>query len=151
MSEISSTRMRGTVSGIVGDLAIVDIAPTTGCGRCHEPGGCGGGLLTGEAACKRSYRVANSIGAVPGDSVIVSIQDGRVLATALWMYGLPLLFAIMAAIAVAGLWHDDALTAVATMGGLILGFVLLRRRSAGLERQAVLTLQPATAAESATH
>lgn len=86
MSETSSTRMRGTVNGIVGDLAIVDITPTTGCGRCHEPGGCGGGLLTGEGACKRSYRIANSIGAVAGDSVIVSIQDGRVLATALYMF-----------------------------------------------------------------
>ena len=62
-----------TVRAIVREInqadALVEIEQG-GCGRCHEPGGCGGQQLT-QMFCStpKTYRVANEIGAGVGDRV----------------------------------------------------------------------------------
>lgn len=145
---MTSSQVTGVVSELAGDCAIVEIAATTGCGRCHEPGGCGGGLLTGEYACKRRYRVPNPQGVQPGDQVVVSIPEGRVLSAALWIYGLPMLLGLIAAGGAAMLWQRDAFTIIASVLGFVLGFVLLKRGAPALEGKAPLSLQRADSVRS---
>lgn len=82
---------RGTVTALEGDCAFVR-TESEGCGRCHEPGGCGGAHLT-RAFCSspKVYRVLNPSGAKPGDEVTLVIHDRAVLRGAIAGYVLPLL------------------------------------------------------------
>jgi sigma-E factor negative regulatory protein RseC len=83
--------MRGTVTALDGDRAWVRIQGE-GCGRCHEPGACGGGNLA-QAFClsPKVYRVLNPRGATPGEEVLVVIRDRALLRSAIAGYVLPLL------------------------------------------------------------
>lgn len=82
---------KGTVTALVGDYAFVSINGE-GCGRCHEPGGCGGSNLS-QMLCvsPKVYRVLNSGRATVGDSVIIVVGDRALFRSALVGYGLPLL------------------------------------------------------------
>jgi sigma-E factor negative regulatory protein RseC len=68
---------RGTVTAQDGDHAFVRIAGE-GCGRCHEPGGCGGNLAQMFCLSPKVHRVRNPRGAKPGEEVLVVIH-GRTL------------------------------------------------------------------------
>lgn len=89
---------RGTVTRCEGEHAFVRIADE-GCGRCHEPGGCGGSSLT-RAFCssRRIYRVWNPGGANPGDEVVIAISDRTLLRSAVAGYVLPLLGLFLGAV-----------------------------------------------------
>jgi sigma-E factor negative regulatory protein RseC len=91
------TTIRATVRSLDGDEALVEVE-SGGCGRCHEPGGCGGQQLT-QMFCSgpKSYRVANPHGANVGDQVTVGIAPGTVRRTANLAYGLPLTATIVGA------------------------------------------------------
>jgi sigma-E factor negative regulatory protein RseC len=86
MIEVSAT-----VVSLDGDHAFVRVA-RQGCGRCHEPGGCGGKNLT-QAFCPspKTYRVVNARGARVGEEVKVVIHDLTLLRGAIAGYGFPLL------------------------------------------------------------
>jgi len=82
---------KGKVVALDGDHALVSIQGE-GCGRCHEPGGCGGSSLT-KIFCSSpsSYRVLNSGKAQVGDAVTV-VMDSRALSRSVMTgYGVPLL------------------------------------------------------------
>ena len=81
----------GTVTEVDGDYAVVRM-DETGCGRCHEEGGCGGNNL-GQMLCSspRTFRVLNPGSSRVGDHVKVSIAEGAVRRGAVFAYGLPLL------------------------------------------------------------
>ena len=83
--------VKGTVVALDGDRAFVHITGE-GCGRCHEPGGCGGSNLA-QAFCSspKNYRVLNPRGAKVGEEVVVVIHDRTLFRSALVGYGLPLL------------------------------------------------------------
>ncbi len=91
------TTIRATVRSLDGDEALVEV-DSGGCGRCHEPGGCGGQQLT-QMFCSgpKNYRVANPHGANVGDQVTVGIAPGTVRRTANLAYGLPLTATIVGA------------------------------------------------------
>jgi sigma-E factor negative regulatory protein RseC len=115
----------GVVTRVEGDYAWVEIGAGSGCGNCKSQGGCGSGLL-GLAAPSRQHRLLNTVGAVEGDAVTVSLPEGGVLKAALLAYLLPLALGIGGA--VAGMWlgggDGHALTGlVAGLGG---GWLLLR-------------------------
>jgi sigma-E factor negative regulatory protein RseC len=76
--------MSGTVVSLDGGRALVRIA-REGCGRCHEPGGCGGKNPA------RTFWVVNARGAQPGEEVKVVIPDRALLRGALAGYGFPLM------------------------------------------------------------
>jgi sigma-E factor negative regulatory protein RseC len=80
-----------TISAIDGDHALV-VMDETGCGRCHEDGGCGGQNI-GKMFCHspRSFRVLNPGHACVGDRVNVAIAEGALRRGAMLAYGLPLL------------------------------------------------------------
>ena len=72
----STIEASGTVAQIDGEYAIVHM-DQTGCGRCHEEGGCGGHNL-GNLLCRsvRSLRVANPGQARVGDRVRIAVAVG---------------------------------------------------------------------------
>ena len=72
------------VARVEGDHAYVELGGAgAGCGRCHETGGCQSSILGQLFRAKpRQYRIANPIGAVPGDPVIVRVASGSTLRAA---------------------------------------------------------------------
>jgi sigma-E factor negative regulatory protein RseC len=85
MIEISAT-----VISLDGGHAFVRVV-REGCGRCHEPGGCGG-KNPAQAFClsPRTYRVINARGARVGEEVKVVIHERTLLHSAIAGYGFPL-------------------------------------------------------------
>ncbi|MFC5301108.1 SoxR reducing system RseC family protein [Azospira restricta] len=81
---------RGIVTARDGDYAIVR-TEDSGCGRCHESGGCGG-VRVSQALCTspREWRVLNPRGAAVGEEVRIAVSDGAIGASALLIYVQPL-------------------------------------------------------------
>lgn len=128
------------VARVEGDHAYVEVGGTgAGCGRCHEAGGCQSGILGQLFRSRpRQYRIANPIGAVPGEWVIVRVADGATLRAVLLTYALPVLFLLLGAAAGSVLGgegaNNDFTTALGALLGLAVGSLsglCLRRVSAG--------------------
>lgn len=99
-----------------GDEAIVEIE-NTGCGRCHEPGGCGGqsiAHLFGSNA--RSYRLPNRCAAQVGDQVDLVVERGQLHQTATRLYVLPLL-GVLAGAMLGNLWAGDQGAVIGAVAG----------------------------------
>ena len=69
---------QGTITAVNGDTAEV-LMDETGCGRCHEEGGCGGHNI-GKMLCAspRTFQVVNPGNSAVGDRVTVVIAEGAV-------------------------------------------------------------------------
>lgn len=132
------------VARVEADIAYVEVGGA-GCGRCHEKSGCQGGILGQLFGSKpRQFRIANRIGAVPGDHVVVRVAEGATLRAALLTYILPSLFLLLGAVAgtaLDGTGHNDV---AATLGGLagfaagVLAGRTLRRAGIGKIAEPVL-------------
>lgn len=129
------SRVQGTVSRLEGDMAIVEVIRSSGCGRCHEPGGCGGETLATGAACPRSYSLPNQISAKPGDKVWLAVAEGSVLKAALWAYGLPGGLMLLGALLATMFFTSDLSAFGGALVGLAAGYLLLRLTGAGQARQ----------------
>ena len=122
-----------TVRAIVREInqadALVEVEQG-GCGRCHEPGGCGGQQLT-QMFCStpKTYRVANELGAGVGDRVTVEIAAGSVRRSANLAYVLPLTATIAGAV-LGMLLGDDPGAILGGLAGLLVAFLHVRRRAA---------------------
>ena len=94
------TDATGTVIAVDGDHAIVRIEAATGCGRCHEPGGCGATNL-GQMFCAtpKTFRVRNGARRAVGDEVTIAIAEGAVRRSALIAYAMPLVALFVGAFA----------------------------------------------------
>ena len=91
-------RVPGVVQKVEQGFAWVEVTPAGGCGRCHEPGGCGGVSITRALETSRkTYRLPNVPECVPGERVGVVIEDGVALRAALLTYGLSVLGVIAGA------------------------------------------------------
>ena len=102
--------------------------PLAGCGRCHEPGGCGGSLVDARrAGSPVALRVVNTLGVIPGDRVIVEMSPGSILKTAALTYGCTTLLVILGAIFGAHFWGGDSAAVMGALLGLVVG--------AGVSRQ----------------
>jgi sigma-E factor negative regulatory protein RseC len=101
-------RVKGVVLRVEEGYAWVDVSIAQGCGRCDEPGGCGGvNIAKPFGSASRSVRVCNDIDARPGEQVAVLVEDGLPLRGAMLVYGFPVI----------GLMAGAALgTAVASAG-----------------------------------
>ena len=119
------TEIDGWVTAVGNGELWVEVRPQTGCGRCHEPGGCGGGMLNGDGRV-RNYRVSNAIGAVVGDRVLLGVENGAVLRGALIAYGIPGLLVIAGAAAGTIATGSDAVAAAGAVAGLLCGAGVLR-------------------------
>lgn len=117
---------QGIITAVDGDYAIVRM-DETGCGRCHEQGGCGGNNI-GKMFCStpRTFRVLNQGMSVVGDSVRVTIADGAVRHSAVYAYGFPLLALFAGAIGGAALAGEPG-AIIGAFGSLLGAWLLLRR------------------------
>ena len=80
----------GVVVALEGEYALVQV-DQSGCGRCHEAGGCGGNPLNklfGNTS--RRFRVMNPGNSAIGDCVTVVISEGSIRHGAVRAYVLPL-------------------------------------------------------------
>lgn len=116
----------GTITALDGEYAIVRM-DETGCGRCHEEGGCGGNSV-GKLFCNapRAFRVLNPGNSGIGERVIVVTAEGAVRRSAILAYGLPLLALFVGALggsAVAG----ELGAILGSVGGLLCSWLALRR------------------------
>ena len=122
-----------TVRAIVREInqadALVEVEQG-GCGRCHDPGGCGGQQLTRMfCSTPKTYRVANEIGAGIGDHVTIAIAAGSVRRSANLAYVLPLTATIAGAV-LGMLLGDDPGAMLGAVAGLFIAFLHVRRRAA---------------------
>ncbi|MBV2235253.1 MAG: SoxR reducing system RseC family protein [Sterolibacterium sp.] len=120
---------RGTVTCVEGAYALVEVRPVSaGCGRCHETGGCGGGLLTEALRPKgmTRYRLKNTIGAQVGDEVVLRVAEGAVLRVALLAYLLPVICLIVGAAIATAIYAEDHMALAGAVSGLLLGLLVLR-------------------------
>ena len=115
----------GTITALDGDYAIIRM-DEAGCGRCHEPGGCGGNPL-GKVFCSvpRTFRVLNPGNSAIGSRVTVVIAEGSVRRSAILAYGLPLLALFFGAISGSTL-AGEAGAIIGSLCGLFCAWLSLR-------------------------
>lgn len=122
------TEQTAVVVALEGDHARVRV-DGSGCGRCHEAGGCGGHNL-GRMFCAADpeFRVLNPRQAQVGEQVTLVIAKGTVTQSANLAYALPLGLLLLGA--GLGQWLAGDLLAIFGGGaGLFLGWLALRRQS----------------------
>ena len=109
----------GTIAALDGQYAVVRL-DAAGCGRCDEPGGCGGQNI-GRMFCAttREFRVLNDVHAALGQRVDVVIADNIVRRSAALAYGMPLLTLLLGALGGSALAGE-----VGAIGGFVLGLLL---------------------------
>ena len=115
----------GKITAVDGDYAIVRM-DETGCGRCHEPGGCGGDTM-GRIFCSvpRTFRVLNPEHSAVGERVTIVIAAGAVRRSAARAYGFPLL-ALFAGAFGGSFLAGEAGAMAGAMAGLLCGWLALR-------------------------
>ncbi|MCB1959588.1 MAG: SoxR reducing system RseC family protein [Rhodocyclaceae bacterium] len=101
--------------------------PVAGCGRCNEPGGCGGARIA-HAFGRPSdiFRIDNTRGFVPGDAVVVSLRDGAALGAALTSYGIPTAGALLGVIVATWLGGETSAW-LGLVAGLLMSYGVMRR------------------------
>ncbi|MBI4755144.1 MAG: SoxR reducing system RseC family protein [Betaproteobacteria bacterium] len=112
-----------------GDAVVELVEHGGGCGRCHETGGCGGGLAGLVGGKRRRLRLSNDIGVVAGDCVRLVVDDYAGLRVALVVYLLPVALLVGFA-ALATHLAGTAASDVTSLAGAGIGFtvaVLLAR------------------------
>lgn len=75
-----------SISGAEAEVEVLE----GGCGRCQEPGGCGGQSLTQALCGRKRYRIGNALGAQVGQLVHLGIDEVQVRTAANRAYLLPL-------------------------------------------------------------
>lgn len=126
------------IARVAGKHAFLEVGGG-GCGQCHETGGCQSGVLGRLFGGKpRQFRILNSIGAVPGDHVIVRVAEGATLLAALLAYVLPVLSLLVGAIAgnaIGDGGNGDVATALGALSGFAVGVLSgLTLRKTGIGR-----------------
>ncbi len=111
---------------------MLEIERRTACGLCGQTRGCGNatwGKLLGHT--QQSFAAENTIGANVGDSVVVGIDEHAMLGAVFYMYVVPLVTMLVAAVVTDVLTENQAYVLVAAISGLLLGFVWAKGHLAG--------------------
>jgi len=130
----------GEVVAVHGDLAEVRGRRPSLCGSCAAAGACGTSLLDRFFARRPVLTVYNSVGAGPGDSVVVGFPEQALLAASFATYLVPLLGMIAGAMGAAYLSEQvlpdsvRGLSVLGGAGGLAAGLGWLGRFSRARER-----------------
>ena len=122
----------GKVVQVIDDKAYVEVERSSACAQC--------GLQEAEELAiggKVVFEAYNLAGAKSGDRVKVQVRTGAYMRASLYIYGIPVLFLVIGAIAGAYAAtilrkSSDTMSALFAMGGLVVGFIilfLLRKRS----------------------
>lgn len=126
------------VARLAGKHAYLEVGGSS-CAHCHETGGCQSGILGRMFRFEpRQFRILNSIGAAPGDHVVVRIAKGATWRAALLTYVLPVLLLLLGAIAgnaIGGTAGGDVSTACGALVGFAVGVLSgLTLRRTGIVR-----------------
>ncbi len=131
----------GRVIAVDGDQAWVRTIQVSACQSCAARKGCGHGLLSSVGEGRGTeVRVPNVLGVRVGDDVVLGVPESALLGASALMYLVPLLTMILAAVATRH-WFTtaDGWIALAGLGGLVAGFVLVGQvwapRARGLDFQ----------------
>lgn len=116
----------GHVTAVQGEWVQVTIEQQ-GCGRCHEPGGCGGQSLTQMLNKPQAYWVRNTIQAVEGERVSVLMPPKQVNRAAWLAYLRPLLLLFVGAAAGSIVGGGELYSILGALLGLAFGFIGLKR------------------------
>lgn len=127
---------RGKVVALDKRHAWIQSAAQSGCRRCAEGRGCGGGVfarLLGDRLHR--VRVVNSVNAREGDEVLIGLRESALLTGALLTYAMPVALLIAGAL-LAQPWGDfpALLGAAAGLGIGMLALAAFSRRSAANPR-----------------
>ena len=116
---------QGTITAVNGDTADV-LMDETGCGRCHEEGGCGGHNI-GKMLCAspRTFRVLNPGNSAVGNRVTVVIAEGTVRRSAVLAYVVPLLALFVGALG-GSVLAGEVGAIVGAVSGLFCAWLVLR-------------------------
>lgn len=119
-----------------GAAALVETEPQTACGACSARSGCGTSLLASVFGRKPArLRVANRLGARPGDQVIIGISERGLVRVSLLLYALPLMGLLLGAVGGErlvqrwGLGGGEALSIIGGLFGLAAGLAAARNFS----------------------
>ncbi len=118
----------GEVIAVVGGDIWVQTIRQSVCQSCSARHGCGQKVLSGATSGRANQvRVANTLGARVGDTVIVEIDEALLLRASVLVYGVPLLFTVVAAV-VAQSWiaASDGVAITGAVAGMGFGFWLSR-------------------------
>ncbi len=103
----------------------VEAAEPDGCGVCEGQGCTSRRLAELFQRTPRLYAVESSLRLLPGDNVIVGIPEGRVLRSAIYLYGMPLMLMLGGALLFqAWLPGDAGSVAGALTGVFVAGAVI---------------------------
>jgi len=116
------------VARVEGTDAWIEASRPVGCGHCHENPACSVNRAKSSAhGAGGLIKVANPIGARPGEFVVVGVLDGAVWRVALWVYLVPLGLALSGALLGSFLGNaTDQGTVLGAGSGLAAGFLLAR-------------------------
>ncbi|MFA7350230.1 MAG: SoxR reducing system RseC family protein [Methylotenera sp.] len=115
------------VTKCVDGFALIEIERRTACGLCGQKRGCGNatwGKLLGHKS--QTIRAKNEIGAKPGNSVVVGIDERAVLSTVFYLYIVPLLSMLIASVLADILFDNEFYVILAAALGLVLGFLWVK-------------------------
>jgi sigma-E factor negative regulatory protein RseC len=115
----------GTIIELDGEYALVRM-DESGCGRCHEPGGCGGNNI-GKMFCSAPsvFRVLNPEQTAVGVQVTIAIAEGVVRHSAMLAYGLPLLALFLGAFC-GSIVAGESGSIIGAVCGLLVAWTVLR-------------------------
>lgn len=96
------------------------------CQSCSAKAGCGESALSKLGRQSVHIRAGTTDHYVVGDEVVIGVPETLVVTSSLLAYLMPLILALAFAVPVDNLLHTDGWTALAALGGMGLGFALLR-------------------------
>lgn len=129
---------QATVVRVDGDTAEVTTQRESSCGSCSAKSGCGTSLIDAWFPQRVSkFQLKNDIGAKPGDTVVVGLDEGKMRRGSLLLYALPLAGLILGAVLGEYLatrsGHSSELGAVLFgLLGLSGALIQVRRTTAGM-------------------
>lgn len=119
---------RGRVIAVDSGSVQVETLRHSTCSGCSVSAGCGQGFLRQLGVVRRrgAMRVMSSLALAPGDEVVLGMDEGLLLKSALLFYLSPLIGLFTLALPAAGLDLGEPLIIVAGLAGFLLAWLLVR-------------------------
>lgn len=117
------TESEAIVTQTEGGDVVVELCGDASCGQCGGKHACGVSM-DGDST-RRFYRLPNTVGARPGDRVVLAAASGPLLKAVAFSYVVPIVAALAGA-AIGSAWGGDVGALAGCCAGLAVGLLLLR-------------------------
>ena len=127
----------GTVVEVRDGVLRVETQSRSACSHCSKDG-CTTSVVSKLFSIKRNrFELENSLGALPGELVVIGIPDELLVQASVRAYLLPLLVMMLATAVGSAMGLDEGLQSLLALGGLAMGFIWVRwaTRSVSSRRQ----------------